>query len=387
MPSRTPQRELRTGSPAAVRSGYTLLELMLALTLAGFVLAAIGMAIDLHLRALDSRRTNVEEAEVARAVLRRMADDLRSAVAYTTIDFSSLEDLAIGVVPDDFDIDDLDGANDDPNAPPEDEPLGEDAPFGEMPEADPDAAGEEEMSLVSRVEPPPVVGVYGNRYELQIDISRLPRIDEYSATVSADGEVRNIPSDVKTVTWYLITGPRNYSGLDTTNPGAAPEMETTSSMFGSVGGTRPMSSQPEQIDPRTGLPYRGLVRRELDRAVTAWAATNGELPEIVLGEVLAPEVTQLEFRYFDGTQWLEEWDSEEIGGIPLAVEIAIAVEPSLLYRPAMLTGMLTGGSTETEEGHFIYRATVHLPAAKPIEQASEIPVEGEGAAAAEEVAP
>jgi len=41
------------------RSGFTLLELMLALALTSVVLVAIGMAIDLHLRMLDSRRTSV----------------------------------------------------------------------------------------------------------------------------------------------------------------------------------------------------------------------------------------------------------------------------------------------------------------------------------------
>lgn len=81
---------------SAVRRGFTLLELLLALALAALVFMAIAMAIDLHLRSIDVGRTETEEAQLARAILRRMADDLRSAVQYQVIDFSSLQSLAAG---------------------------------------------------------------------------------------------------------------------------------------------------------------------------------------------------------------------------------------------------------------------------------------------------
>ena len=42
------------------RSGVTLLELLLALALTVIVMAAIGMAINLHMKTLHSRRPNVE---------------------------------------------------------------------------------------------------------------------------------------------------------------------------------------------------------------------------------------------------------------------------------------------------------------------------------------
>ncbi len=75
-------------------AGMTLLEVMLALTLTAFVLVSISMAIDLHLRMLDSRRGDVERIQVARAVLKLIADDLRSTVQPSPIDFSSLAALA-----------------------------------------------------------------------------------------------------------------------------------------------------------------------------------------------------------------------------------------------------------------------------------------------------
>jgi hypothetical protein len=73
----------------AKRRGITLLELILALGLSGLVLYAVAMSIDLHLRVLDVRRTNVEEAQVARAVLHMIANDLRSTVRQYRMDMSA----------------------------------------------------------------------------------------------------------------------------------------------------------------------------------------------------------------------------------------------------------------------------------------------------------
>ncbi|MBM4090616.1 MAG: hypothetical protein FJ276_14530, partial [Planctomycetes bacterium] len=78
------------GRRRAERTGLTLLELMLALALASFVLVAIGMAIDLHLKLLDSRRGSVERIQLARAVLQRIADDLRATIQQHNADFSNV---------------------------------------------------------------------------------------------------------------------------------------------------------------------------------------------------------------------------------------------------------------------------------------------------------
>jgi hypothetical protein len=69
----------------------------------------------------------------------------------------------------------------------------------------------------------------------------------------------------------------------------------------------------------------GLVRRALSRAATTWASENNLDILNAQGRIIAPEVTYLEFRYFDGFEWLEQWDTEQEGGLPTAVEIAIAV--------------------------------------------------------------
>ncbi|HND52426.1 MAG TPA: hypothetical protein PLV92_08520, partial [Pirellulaceae bacterium] len=75
---------------SAVR-GFTLLELILALSLTILILGAMALAIRLNLKTLDSRRNTVENTQLVRAVFRAMSDDLRSAVQMEPIDFNGVQ--------------------------------------------------------------------------------------------------------------------------------------------------------------------------------------------------------------------------------------------------------------------------------------------------------
>lgn len=310
-------------APSRDRRGLTLFELIIALALSGLIMVAIGMAIDLHLRTLDSRRNQVEEAQLARSVLRLIADDLRNAVQYKVIDFSSVENLA-GSTLDASAIDANTGSS------------GSNPDSGSVPTDD---TSDETTDEVASIAPPTIPGLYGNQYELQVDVSRLPRVDQYDPTLAAAGtSMTDIPSDVKTVSYYLLS--------DTTNNSAGA-----------------MAS---------GTGQAGLVRRQLDRAVTRWAADNGDLDRVdTSGENIAPEVVWLEFSYFDGTEWLLEWDSDEIGGLPLAVEIVIGIAPAKSSTQTSTTGLLTDTSAANEEIS-VYRLVVHLPVSEIVEQAEAV---------------
>ena len=110
----------------------------------------------------------------------------------------------------------------------------------------------------------------------------------------------DIPSDVKTITYYV-------QSLDTLEPEEADVLEDDVTIAS------------------------GLVRRRMDRAVTTFAAENGNADDLMqLGDVIAPEVMEIEFQYWDGLQWLLEWDSEVNKGLPVAVEIR-------LYLPVSYT--------------------------------------------------
>jgi len=302
-------------------SGFTLLEVMLALSLVSLVLYAMTVAIDVHLRLLDSGRTQVEEAQLARALLGRIADDLRSAVAYRPVE---TEEFLMGLTADLGDA------------------VGDMAAMGEAAGLDSqsvegmdDSLDEFSSDLSDPSELPPIPGLYGNDYQLQVDTSRLPRIDQYDGMLSTTGEISatDLVSDVKTVTYYVL------DDLQST-------VAYTSSVSQAAG---------------------GLVRRERDRAAAAYASQSGELAESESQqELIAPEVAAIEFRYFDGTEWVEEWDSDDRGGLPVAVDIAIGITPVRRRDNQAASWQTINVSTTTEDDELlIYRLLVHLPAAEP----------------------
>ena len=55
------------------------------------VLTTIGMAINLHFKMLDVRRTSLEEMQVVRVVTLRMTNDIRMLVQPNKPDLSGLE--------------------------------------------------------------------------------------------------------------------------------------------------------------------------------------------------------------------------------------------------------------------------------------------------------
>ncbi len=318
---------------SAVRRGFTLLELLLALALAALVFMAIAMAIDLHLRSIDVGRTETEEAQLARAILRRMADDLRSAVQYQVIDFSSLQSLAAGAgeslaglqSEDDFVGSALDSFG-------MGETMEEDLMSGGM------SSGSASLSISSAATPAAVPGVRGTQYELQIDVSRLPRPDEFQGVIALGANASPVlnPSDIKTVSYFLRPPEENL-----TTASVVPGFSEEESKLG------------------------GLVRREIDRAVALLAAETGDQTLLdATGELIAPEVTGLEFRYFDGSQWLYDWDSEAMGGLPTAVEIALAITPRRFLEEED-SFLLGDSASELFPGEVVYRMVVRLPAAKP----------------------
>jgi hypothetical protein len=180
---------------------------------------------------------------------------------------------------------------------------------------------------------------------LQFDISRLPRIDQYQALLSDSGlGAVEIPSDVKTVIYFL--------------------QADESSMDGSEKGGFSVSVVPQPSSTGRG---RGLMRSEIDRAVASWAEANGATQSLYAsGKLLAREVTGLEFRYFDGGEWLTDWDSTAMDGLPVAVEILIALQPVQPPNQDELAGLAPDAAGLLAEA--TYRLVVHLPVAVSVVQ-------------------
>lgn len=199
------------------RSGFTLLEVLLALALTTVILGLLSMAIDVHLRVADTSRNAVEESQSARFLLRQMADDLHRTIPVT--------------------------------------------------------------------QAPSSIGcLRGNREELQVDVSRLPLLDETQTATPL--------SDVRTITYFVA------------KPDAMRLPET--------------SDLHEQ--------NHGLLRREWERATFAWATQNGHTDNLNRAlKVLSPEVEAIEFSYLDGGTAYQEWDSDEQGKLPAAIKIAVSI--------------------------------------------------------------
>jgi type II secretory pathway pseudopilin PulG len=301
---------LRSTHPTdAGRDAFTLLEILLALMLTSLLLVALSMAIDFHLRVAEKSRVEVEEGQLARVLLHRIADDLRSAVAP-----AAKEDQAAA----------SSGA--------EEESSDSSTSLDDTTTSDPT-----ESAIASDTP-----GLYGEIDWLQVDVLRLPRLDQYyqaeeyyETGQSSELTVPDVLSAVKTVTYYLL----------------AP-------------GQGNMVTSDEGTEEQTGL-----VRREMDRAVTAWADEQGQLDQTLLETApIAPEVVAIEFLYFDGTEWVESWDSEELGGLPVAVQISLAFAPADEESDDQLDAWATTDFQQlAEEGTTpIYRLMVHLPNGKAL---------------------
>jgi len=306
------------------------MELLISLVLTGVVLVLISTAMDLHLHALDRQRATAEEGQLARSLLQRIGNDLRNAVQFSTIDMEeglggldsgALMNLATGAIASgDIDLADVN--------------IGAMLGGGSEPE---EPTSSYTPDLVSNLEPPVYPGLYGNQFEMQIDISRLPRVEEYhSLFLRTDSySLVDIPSDVKTVTYYIR--PVNQS----------------------VG----LGSQ-ELFQEESGA--GGLVRRHLDRAVTNFAYMNGNIDGLMREEkLLAPEVVGLQFQYFDGYQWLPEWDTEIMQGLPVAVEILLLLKSNSPYQSGGVMTTLSladlGTDLDADSAVVSYRLVVRLP--------------------------
>ncbi|RIK80882.1 MAG: hypothetical protein DCC68_10015 [Planctomycetota bacterium] len=354
-------------------TGFTLLEVILSLTLATFVLLLIGIAIDAHITISERSRAKIEQAQLARSVFRMIGDDLRNAILYAPLDFSSIANLNLDA--------DIGGGTEDAgsmggdtngmgggqngqggntpggatpggNVPGGQPPTGQQSGGNQSSSGNQPSGGANNTSGGSNTggasggstdtgsvldeaagptEDPP--GVYGSAYEINVDISRLPRVDEYDAMMqNGEGAIADIPSDVKTVAYYVT---------DDASGGTSP------------GG--PLSSDAQG----------GLVRRAVDRAVTQYAFNAGSTAALDdSAAVLAPEVTDIAFEYFDGSTWSDTWDMVEKGAPPVAVRITIAIAAPKIESIFDRTVGALGGSASDEGESTEYTQVVYLPAAE-----------------------
>ena len=329
---------MNLNNPIARRiTGYTLLELLLALGLTVIIVSLIATAIQTNGLTLTRVQASIERKQAARGILGMMQNDLRAGIQYKANEYAGLQDLfasiqlASGQSPIDVEV------SDDP-----DEALAqleELAQLGEAGAAVATGGSDDDSEFEDEIEEPEVEGVpvfIGASDFVSIDISRLPRIDEYHPSVVSEQEASNTLADVKTVSYFV-------------SQSNGPNQRRSTNVFQTSQGQTAVTG--------------GLFRRQVDRSVAKFEGLESIGEPDLYSELVAQEVVEVSFRYFDGVNWFTEWDSEEMGGFPLAVEMYILIDPTRAGSTAT-----AGSSSINRENLETYRAVVHIPAAEIVEQ-------------------
>ncbi len=306
------------------RVGYTLLELLLSLALSVLVIGVIGSAIQLYLISLTQLQSKIERKQIARGLVQMISNDIRAGVQYKAADYADLENLVLtqelalndGIA----ELEALEQASENGDDPPETAPVEESSGA----EAESDPVVDEEVAAFRP-------SLFGDSESIAVDISRLPRLDQYNSIIAGDTSAEQTPSDIKTLAYFFSdANPVNNDGVQ----------------FSSVAAG-------------------GLFRRQIDRAVATHSGDVGLVsrPDDY-SDLVASEVAEIRFRYFDGADWQSGWDSEELGGFPTAIEVVLVIDPT---RSTSGEDYIYSGfdSAVMEQ----YRSVIHLPAAElPIEE-------------------
>ncbi len=312
----------------ARRRGFSLLEVLLSMALAVVLMGMISWAFQFYTSDMDGAHLEIQQTQLASAIIQMIEDDLRSTLYPEPIDLSALEAVLSAQGGGQ-------AASNDPSL----------AAAGVTPEIE----MTETADLTTGTAILETPGLIGNQFQIQIDASKLPRLEEYNQMMDQDtANLDDVPSDLKTVT-YFVQAP----GAGVTDPLDA---------INGADGTAP-------DDAMTG----GLVRRVLDREATTYAAQNGNLSQLSqTGVLLAPEVTSIEFQYWDGITWLLDWSTDEMGELPLAIRVNLTMTST--------TAVANGMSPNDEGASRVFSHVVRLPMANPIEEEEEVEEETSGAA-------
>lgn len=262
------------------RPGFTLLEMLLATVISALLMGAVYVAMDLQIRQAQIGREVVEQGTLVHNVLARMSRDIKQCVT-----------PAAAVLPTSLSLATLSQDTSTPatGTSSAGTPSGSADSGSATAGPSTDSANSSSSSTASSPSLLPTrdtiqfqLGVQGGPNTLTLYISRLPHVNEARPPIG-------IRSDLRLVSYWLATD-----------------------------GSTPL-----------GLAWRELEQVTGEQANSTSAAANGAVEGAT---IIAPEVVSLQFRYFDGTSWLETWDGSQTGadyltpiGPPLAIEITLGI--------------------------------------------------------------
>lgn len=188
-------------------------------------------------------------------------------------------------------------------------------------------------------------GIYATATSLEVDISRVPRVDE--AIVQPlnvmSGTLNDLPTDIKTVTYYVQGQVLN---------GVQDSLSSLSSDVLTSG--------------NSNVSNAGLVRRIIARDVLQRAYNSGYTDQITrTGSLISKDVVGLQFEFYDGTQWYTTWDSSS-QGLPRVIRVTIAMQNPFtpmekrMMAPLNMTSM--SALNLKDSGITVYSTIVTIPA-------------------------
>jgi prepilin-type N-terminal cleavage/methylation domain-containing protein len=289
---------------AASRSAFTLFEVLVALALSTLLIAAAYAALELYWRLRTAGEDDVEQAQVARAVMQRIEADLLATIFQST----SAGDTTTTVTS----------------------------------SSSESSSSEEDTTLVEVIDPADTndggnSGLIGDSTSVVLSVS-LPRSHATYAAVS-EGPIGLPTSDLKSVT-YLLAG-SGMSALAQAVADRFPDSYTGSSAV------------------------VGLARIEGDRLLLSQADAVADVDTIASeAQMLAREIKLLQFEYTDGLQWYTSWDSKSYGSLPRAVRVTLSfqdlqtaassaeVQPAKMYQLVVVlppSDPISGGASSDYE--------------------------------------
>ncbi len=306
------------------RGGFTLIEVVLTLSLAVVLMVLVGSTLQFYSSNMTVQNSDVRQVQLATSILQLIADDLRASVYGYSFDDSTLESFLTTAGGQAADA--TAGAATEEQA----DAMG--TSTTETTTSEPTETTDLSASMLALEEP----GLMGNETQVQFDVSRLPRAEQWTQTLSSEpGVMADVPSDLKTVTYY-VQPPGTTGGV-----------------------TDPLQEVLPADSGLANVAAGGLVRRQLDRAATRFATTSGNLSGLLVsGELIASEVSQIRFEYFDGTLWQISWNSDMAQAMPRAVRITLTMsDPTAVATDQVAE--ITGQGVGTR----VFTHTVMLPAA------------------------
>jgi hypothetical protein len=327
------------------------MEIVLAIGLTSVVMYLLMTAIELYMVRVDSSRSRVESAQLARTLLDQIAADLTATRLYAPqaggMGGGQAAGAATGGQQSGGGAATNGGASG--SAGGGMNSGGGGATGSGVNSSGGSSSGGGSTSGGSMLPPASVQGIFGTVDELRIDRAAFPNWQRAAREVLPEepSTVADMPASVR---YYLVDGDRQTSEqLALQGVTAEEATESHAGLYREVYTTAALAGE---SDPLVAPTQRDGARLEL----------------------LAPEVVKMEISYFDGTQLVEVWDSLDEGALPAGVEIRLTIyEPS--FQDALEGEQETrlAGQPQYRESELVeYRRFVRLPSISPAQAAEAL---------------